>query len=482
MPLKDWKVESKDPAMIIAMQEICLSSFKHFCLAVFEFVYRKTFIWEDPHDEIAKALMAVWTGQEKNLVINVAPRYGKTIMIVLFVAWTYAHNAKCEYLHLSYSDELAVSNSDKIRTIIKSTFFHDLFKVEVDPENDKKGEWRTTEGGLFKATATGGQVTGFGAGATAEFDEKGEYVYHGCILIDDPLKPSDAHTTRRDQVNAHWDETIKSRRNSPETTPTIIIMQRIHEGDFTAKVLSDSSEKFKHLKLKTLRDDGTALWPRKHTVAVLKQMCATNEYVFSAQYQQEPSPAGGSVFKSEWWGWYRDAEIPDFDRVIIVGDTAMKTAEHNDYSVFQAWGLWKAQSRIYLIDQVRGKWEAPELKRVATGFINSTQAKYRLEALYIEDKASGTGLIQSLPGSTMIAIIPIQRNRDKATRSGDTAPHVQARQVFLPEGREFSNTFVEEASSFTRLMTHLHDDQIDPMMDAVEILLDQQEVSMWDVL
>ncbi len=480
MPLKDWKVESTDPAMVVALQDICLASFKHFCLAVFEFVYRKQFIWEEPHDRMGEALMGVWTGTNRNLIINIAPRYGKTQIIVLFVAWTYAHNACCEYLHLSYSDELAVSNSDKIRTIVKSKFFHDLFKVKVDPENDRKGEWRTTEGGLFKATATGGQVTGFGAGATAEFDEEGNFLYCGCLLIDDPLKPSDAHTTRRSQVNAHWDETIKSRRNSPETTPTICIMQRIHEGDFTAKLLADAGEHFHHLKLKTLKDNGEALWPRKHTPAVLKRMREANEYVFSAQYQQEPSPAGGSVFKSEWWGWYVDP--PEFSRVIIVGDTAMKTAEHNDYSVFQAWGFWKEQGRIYLIDQVRGKWEAPELKQAAVQFINSVRSKYRIEAMHIEDKASGTGLIQSLPSETTVAILPIQRNRDKATRSADAAPHVQARQVFLPEGREFSTAFIAEASSFTRLMTHLHDDQIDPFMDAVEILLDRNEVTMWDVL
>lgn len=480
MPLKDWKEESKDPAMVAAMQDICLSSFKHFCLAVFEFVYRKTFIWSEHHDIIATHLMEVWTGQTRNLVINVAPRYSKSEMLTLFAAWTYAHNPRCEFLHLSYSDGLAETNSDKVRTIIKSKFYFDLFKVEIDKEYDSKGVWHTTEGGIFRATATGGQVTGFGAGSTVEFDEEGKYTFSGMVWIDDPLKPSDAHTTRRVQVNTHWDETIKSRRNSPDSTPTVCIMQRLHEDDFTTTLLKDTGERFKHLKLKTLKDDGTALWPRKHTVSVLEKMRETNEYVFSSQYQQEPSPAGGSVFKEEWWGWY--TEIPEFDRVIITGDTAMKTAEHNDYSVFQAWGFWKQQGRIYLIDQIRGKWEAPELKRAASAFINSVRAKYRIEAVHIEDKASGTGLIQSLPGETTVAIIPIQRNKDKATRSADAAPHVQARQVFLPEGRSFSDDFVSEASSFTRLMTHLHDDQLDPMFDAVEILLERQEASMWDVL
>ena len=482
MPLKDWKEESKDPALVAAMQEICLSSFKHFCLAVFEFVYRKTFIWSEHHDIIATHLMEVWTGQTRNLVINVAPRYSKSEMLTLFAAWTYAHNPRCEFLHLSYSDGLAETNSDKVRTIIKSKFYFDLFKVEIDKEYDSKGVWHTTEGGIFRATATGGQVTGFGAGSTVEFDEEGKYVFSGMVWIDDPLKPSDAHTTRRVQVNAHWDETIKSRRNSPDSTPTVCIMQRLHEDDFTTTLLADTGERFKHLKLKTLKDDGTALWPRKHTVSVLEKMRETNEFVYSAQYQQEPTPVGGSVFRSEWWGFYTASDIPDLNRVIIVADTAMKTEEHHDYSVFQAWGFCKQQGRIFLLDQQRGKWAAPDLKRIAAQFISAIRAKYHLESVFIEDKASGTGLIQSIGSETTAAIIPIQRNKDKVTRSFETTPHVQARQVFLPEGRDFTDMFIAEASSFSGEMKHLHDDMVDCLCDAVSILLDAPEISMWDVL
>jgi predicted phage terminase large subunit-like protein len=478
--LKDWKTERKEPGMIQVMQEMCLNSFKMFCLAVFEFHYKKKFIWAEPHDKMNEALMRAWAGLDRNLIINVAPRYGKTSMLCLFAAWTYAHNARCEYLHLSYSDDLAVRNSDKIRTIIKSEFFRDLFGVEIDAENDRKGEWRTTAGGLFKATATGGQVTGFGAGATTEFDDHGRFVFSGALLIDDPLKPSDAHTTRREQVNTHWYETIKSRRNSPDTTPTICIMQRIHAQDFTTCLMDDASENFSLLKLTTLRDDGSALWPQKHSPSVLAQMREANIYVFSAQYQQEPAPAGGSVFQETWWGWY--TEMPVFDKVIITADTAQKTKEHNDYSVLQAWGFWGAHNRVYLIDQVRGKWEAPDLKRVAVAFISSVRSRYILNGVYVEDKASGTGLIQELARETTTAIIPLQRNRDKVSRSFDAAPHVQARQCFLPEGKSFSDEFVTELSAFSGEMKHAHDDICDCFFDAVEILLGVVEPSMWDVV
>jgi len=140
--------------------------------------------------------------------------------------------------------------------------------------------------------------------------------------------------------------------------------------------------------------------------------------------------------------------------------------------VFQLWG--RAKGKIYLLDLVRGKWEAPELKRVALEFIKRSRVAYpRLRALHIEDKASGTGLIQSLPSETTIAIIPIPRHVDKVTRAYDVAPHIQSGQVVVPKAAPYTEMFLSECSSFSPEMTHLHDDQVDPMMDAVDILLDK---------
>ena len=207
--MTDWRELRKDPAYVQGMQDACLASFKVFVRAAFRHIYRKEFLWSPHHDEIARALMRVWLGKERNLIINIPPRYSKTEMVCMFAAWSFAHNQRCEFLHLSYSDDLAVRNSDKIRQIIKSQWYSDVFGVAIDIDNDKKGEWRTEDGGIFKATATGGQVTGFGAGSTSERDESGKFVFSGCVLIDDPLKPADAHTIRRDHINNQLEESAK---------------------------------------------------------------------------------------------------------------------------------------------------------------------------------------------------------------------------------------------------------------------------------
>jgi predicted phage terminase large subunit-like protein len=259
-------------------------------------------------------------------------------------------------------------------------------------------------------------------------------------------------------------------------------MQRIHEGDFTAELMSDESEQFKQIKLKALRDDGTALWYLKHSAEDLENMKSKNLFVFATQYQQEPTAKGGSIFKAHWWRYY--TSLPYLlDRVIIVGDTAMKIKEENDYSVFQLWAL--AENKIFLVDQIRGKWEAPQLKTMAVAFAQKCKKMYsQLDSFYIEDKASGTGLIQSLPSEIRLPIIPIPRikGQDKVSRAYDAALFVEAGMVHLPTGEGFTDLFLSECTSFNEQMTHLHDDQVDPMMDATKILLGGSDLTMFDVL
>ena len=471
--MNHWEQARDTPAFVAAMQDICLSDFKAYILATFKYVFRKKFIWNHHHDVMVEAIMRMWAGDPewRNLLINMPPRYSKTEIFCIFISWAYAHNPACENMHLSFADNLVRRNSLKIKTIMKSQFYRDLFACRIDPTKDAVEEWRTLQGGLFYAASTGGQVTGSGAGAVDETDEDGNYRFCGMIWIDDPIKPKDAHTIRREQINELWDETIKSRRNS-NTTPVACIMQRVHEGDFSAELLADIEENFQHIVMKALQEPrDEPLWPFKHTKERLEGMRDKNIYVFSAQYQQEPTPKGGSVFKADWWVYVK--ELPEsFDQVIITADTAQKIKEHNDYSVFQAWG--RSNGKIYLIDQVRGKWESPDLRRIAVAFIKRIKKVYpRLRGVYIEDKVSGTDLIQSLKRLALCTVKAVQRNTDKVVRAYDAAPHVQAGNVCLVEGMAFNGIFVAECTSFTAADTHLHDDQVDPMMDAIHELLEK---------
>jgi predicted phage terminase large subunit-like protein len=208
-----------------------------------------------------------------------------------------------------------------------------------------------------------------------------------------------------------------------------------------------------------------------------------SRFVFASQYQQAPKVLGGDIIHDKF---PRCDVLPKMKYRIIYGDTAQKTAERNDYSVFECWGLGE-DGRIYLIDLIRGKWEAPDLKKKAREFWQKhTSAELyrplmygRVREMKIEDKASGTGLIQDLKrGETVdgvswgpIPVKAIERNKDKLTRVMDVVSYIDAALVCVLGGSPWISDFIAECEAFTADDTHAHDDQIDPMCDAISDML-----------
>lgn len=216
-----------------------------------------------------------------------------------------------------------------------------------------------------------------------------------------------------------------------------------------------------------------ALWEYKHTLDELEVIKKSDPYVYAAQYAQVPAPQGGAIFKDEWWRFY--TECPPFDYRIITADTGQKTKEINDFSVFQLWG-WFGH-KIYLIDQIRGKWEAPELLTNARAFWNSNKNKQvgTLRAFYIEDKVSGTGLIQQLKRDK-IPIVAIPRIKDKITRYMDCVTFLATHLVNLPQNVDWLSDYLDEFRKITPLMNYKHDDQVDTTADAIDIMLIKEPI------
>lgn len=470
-----------DTAYRMIAKELLLSNFKLYIEHSFYWDYRKPFIFNDHHYKIIEFLNKVYLGEITYGIINMPPRYSKTeLAIKRYISWTYAKNASCKYIHLSYDDPLAISNSESILDSIASDWFTLLFGSGLRASNNSRKLWRTNDDGEFYAISAGKGITGHGAGSLHEYTDDGGYIYSGGIFIDDPLKPDDAHSTvKRQTVNRRWDETIKSRRNS-NRTPVVVIMQRLHEDDFCGHLLNDSEFTWDVLRLQALSDDGKALWPQKHTAKQLESMKVKNRYVFAGQYQQTPTPAGGGIFKDEWWKFFAK-EPPKIQFRFIVGDTAMKAKTVHDYSVFICFAF--ADGRLYVLDMIRGKWEAPELEIVYKAFWNKwIVAKPRPRGTYIEDKASGTGLIQKITREAHSPVIPMQRNIDKVTRANDTAPYVQSGYVYLPMSAPWLSDFLSELGAFSPAMTHKNDDICDVVFDAVKIAFEDSPISMFDVV
>ncbi|VCZ55792.1 hypothetical protein BANRA_02034 [Acinetobacter baumannii] len=215
------------------------------------------------HLEICEALMKVYRGEIKRLIINVPPRYSKTeIAVINFMAWCFGKNPDCEFIHISYSAMLAANNAFQIRTLVQEEAYRKVFpELTLRDDSKAKDFWRTSQGGVCYATGTGGTITGFGAGKL----RKG---FGGCIIIDDPHKAHEASSkTIREGVIDWFQNTLESRTNSPDT-PIIVIMQRLHEDDLAGWLLGDrkdgvpvaggNGEVWEHLCLSAIQEDGSA--------------------------------------------------------------------------------------------------------------------------------------------------------------------------------------------------------------------------------
>lgn len=463
----------------------------HLAFTRYFFYHREgqKFIVAPHHIVMTDTLDKVFSGEIKRLIINVPPGYTKTELAVInFIAHGLAINPASKFIHISYSDNLAMLNSTLARDVVFGEEFQELWKVDLRDDSKAKKSWVTGENGGMMAVSSGGSVTGFRAGRMMEG-------FSGAFIVDDPIKPDDAYSSiMREKINNRFTNTFKSRL-AREVVPIIVIMQRIHEDDTTGFLLKGgTAEKWHHLLLPSITAEAKEpypkeythgipidcslpvgpLWDHKHTLEELQMIESSDPYTYSSQYEQRPAPLGGGIFKGDWWKFYD--VTPQFEYKIITGDTAQKTKEIHDWSVFQCWGVEKG--KIYLIDQIRGKWEAPQLKIQFTAFWNKhfgvgNELTGRLRSAYIEDKASGTGLIQDIrqDEKNPIPIIPVQRNTDKITRAMDMAPFICSGYVYLPSGAEFLSEYMAEFSKFTPTMTHKHDDQIDPTLDAIGILL-----------
>ena len=463
--------------------------FESFARYFFKVIKGAKFVFNSHHHEICDALMDVFYGRTTHLIINMPPRYSKTELAVkLFVAWCYVKNPKCEFIHLSYADILALDNSEAIKQVLKSTEFQRLWPdIAIRPNKDSKKAWGTESGGVFYATAAGGTITGFGAGKIDDFENGNGF--GGAIIIDDPLKPDDAYSDpKRKAVNRRWDETIKSRFNS-RRTPCIVIIQRIHEEDFCGVLLNDEEYKFRHLVLPAIVDEGLpterALWPQKHPLLALKSMQKKNSYMFASQMQQRPAPLGGGILRGAWFGRY-DVVPPLKYRAVFI-DTAQKAKEHNDYQVAELWGLGE-DGYLYLLDIMRDKFEAYELEDRIPDFWNKHRADKngRLRYMAVEDKSSGTELIQKIRRKIKPVIpvreIPRGPSANKLTRVMDVQGYIESGYVKIPRDAPWVADFIRECESFTADDTHAHDDQIDPMCDAISQMLHNGKASIAEIL
>ncbi len=419
------------------------------------------------------------------LVIQAPPQHGKSTQVLDFLSWLAGVDPDLQTIYTSFSDRLGVRGNLRLQRIYDSAKYQRIFPdtriaksnaVTISSQTLRNREILEYTGrdGYFRNTTVGGAITG-------------ESLNLG--VVDDPVKGREqaGSETIRDKI---WDWFTDDffTRFSDEKSGLLCILTRWHLDDPIGRLLAaDKSVKVLSYPALAVKDEphrreGEALFPEHKSKAFLlerKAIMAASSW--ESLYQQNPIVTGGEIFKGA--EFIRYSVLPLLKYRKIYADTAQKTAEANDYSVFQCWGLGM-DGRIYLIDQIRGKWEAPDLRRRAIDFWNKhkeTGFESALRKMMIEDKSSGTGLVQDIRKAGSIPVEGLQRNKDKYTRAMDAVPYIESGLVCIPENAEWVNDFISECEAFTANGSHKHDDQIDPMMDAITDML-AKPLSLFDLL
>ena len=402
---------------------------------------------------IANKLMDVISGKVKRLVINIPPRYGKTELAVKsFIGYGLALNPGAKFIHLSYSDDLALDNSSQAKEYIESEAFQKFWPMKLKKDAQGKKKWFNESGGGVYATASGGAITGFGAGV-ADSDK-----FSGAIIIDDPLKPDDANSeAKRNAVNERYNGTIRSRVND-RNTPIIVIMQRLHEDDLSGFLLNGGSgEEWEHLCLPALDENNNPLWESKHTFPELEQIRQANRYNFAGQYMQTPSPDEGGEWRKEWFVIKDKSEIPIHSLTWeLFIDGAYTKDTKNDPSGFQIGAKWENNYVIW--SSIDKYLEMPELLKFLPNHIQSSGVDVKMSL--VEPKASGKSLVQLIRQQTKLNISEIKTNFVNSSKidNARTCSHfIEGGRVILVKG-SWNESFLNQIAVFPN---GKHDEHID---------------------
>ena len=457
-----------EPDLLAVERELCKRSLAHFAQRAWHVLEPAAELkWGWALDAICQHLEAVTDGKITRLLMNVPPGSMKSLLTgVIWPAWEWGPRSMPEmrFVGTAHEETLAIRDNRKCRDLIKSEWYQKLWPLELLRDLDGKKEFGNVNKGVRQARAF-----------TSLTGVRGDRV-----ILDDPISADNANSDAKlEEARLAFTETLPTRVNS-EKSAIVVVMQRLSEKDVSG-VIADMKLPYVHLcipmRFEPARrcttsigwtdprtEEGELMFPERFGEAQVSELETTlGSYGSAGQLQQRPSPRGGGIIKEQWFRYY--TAMPKLDFRTIHADTAQKTGEENDYSVFQCWGRSTVGEAV-MIDQIRGKWEAPELLVQARAFwmkhVNVPGAPLR--SMMVEDKVSGTGLIQTLRREG-VPILPVQRNRDKLARGYDAAPFIESGNVLLPIDASWLSDFLAEASTFPG---GAHDDQLDPMFDAVQ--------------
>ena len=522
-------ISQLDQYEVDALREYLETDFRAFSNFAFKIMTGQKLLHVDYYDVLFDTMQLAIDQKSNRMIINIPPRAGKTLLISIFLPlFAWVRNASGQTILTGFNSDVLAECSGYIRTIMSDPDFQRVFP-DVVIDNNKKSVERlgTMSAGVLHAIPTTGKMTGKGCGALVEG-------FAGLMCIDDVIKPDDAKSpTERDKINDRFSNTLLSRL-ATETTPLIVIMQRLHTDDLCGYLMKGgTSDVYDWLSIPGIvtLDTGSeawyqqqidefgytnvrpityhlpeseerryeehefegriqkisSFWSVRKTVGTLLGLLLKDPYTFYSQYQGKPIGKGKTALKDSYLTYYGEYDHTQIRYTFMTADTASTKQTYSDYTVVCYWGVTK-DSKLILLDVLIGKWEIPELIVQVRDFwrkhkkFNYMQPTMSPTALYMENKASGLFLNQQFIKDGTVTVRPVPRDgtaaNDKFSRFLNTIPYFEAGRILLPRAHEHTAYVKREILGQSEFGSSTgHDDVADNFADAVVVAFSQQMLS-----
>lgn len=415
------------------------------------------------HRKLAKIFTDVIEGRKKRVIINIAPRMGKSeFSSYLFPAYFLGKYPQKKIIMGTHTASLSEDFGRRIRNLLDTEEYCEIFpQTYVADDQKAAGKWSTGAGGQYYAAGVGGALAGRGA---------------DLFLIDDPHSEQDVKTNSRLAFDTAWSwfQTGPLQRLMPGGG-IIVVMTRWSLLDLTGRLISYQSknpeaEPWEIVELPAILHQDTenekSLWPEQWPLAELKSTkAALDPKYWNAQYMQQPTAENSAIVSRKMWRIWEGEEPPRCDYVIQSWDTAFEVKNNSDYSACTTWGVFYNEDegdapQVILLDAFKERMTFPDLKTAAL----KHWKEWEPDAFIVEKKAAGAPLIQELRAMG----IPVQefspsRGNDKLVRLNAVADLFSSGKVWAPDTR-WAREVIEEMAAFP---VGEHDDFVDTTTQAL---------------
>jgi len=403
------------------------------------------------HEKLGRIFEEIASGVKKRVIVNIAPRHGKSEMIsYLAPAWFLGKYPHKKVIMASHTADLAVNFGRRVRNLVDSDLYHDIFpNVSLQADSKSASRWGTNFNGEYFAIGVGGALAGRGA---------------DLFIIDDPHSEQDAKQGRADVFEPAWEwfQSGPVQRLMPGGA-IIVVMTRWSKSDLTGKIIDhmtreDGADQWEVVEFPAVLNE-KPLWPDFWPIEeLLAKKASMDVRYWQAQYMQQPTSEEGALIKREWWQVWEKENPPQCEYIIMSLDAAQEKTNRSDYNALTTWGVFFNEEvnnyNIILLNSIKQRLEFPELKAL----VLEEYKEWEPDSFIVEKKSNGAALYQEMRrmGVPLSEFTP-GKGQDKISRVNAVSDLFSSGIVWVPD-RRWAWEVVEECNDFP---SGTHDDLVD---------------------